>query len=429
MQQPQSQPPFSPDGRWWWDGGAWQPLYSPDGSQRWDGRQWVQVEPVALAVVAPLEPAEPERPSWLPADVKVPSQFARAADGPAPQAALREPIPLRPAAAAHPRNQAGWSSSSGFRTIACAGLIGLIAIGGFAYNRLNGGGGSIAPDVLAASDARLAYQPATVERYWVHETQHGRLTLPSGQSRDTQSDVDAYEAMRVIAVDSKGLTTLGFKFEKLTGSEDGQPVFFNAARAKEITIVISPDGRIVSGGTNGSAGEKASQSVPGADQSSAIMPSHDVKQGDKWGSEWDRPNPVGGGTMHYATVNEFVRYDYNFGKKQAVIHTSTTLPIDIVMDLHAILALYGDEDPTLPKGASISYAGKYTADIQSWVDLETREIASSMATEDFDFDMNFQGLGNSKDAAALAGKWHYGGRQVSQTKRLDSTAGAAPKTS
>ena len=46
--EPPSSGHYSPDGRWWWDGRAWQPIavppparqYSPDGRWWWDGQTW-----------------------------------------------------------------------------------------------------------------------------------------------------------------------------------------------------------------------------------------------------------------------------------------------------------------------------------------------------------------------------------------------------
>lgn len=50
--------PISPDGRFWWDGQAWQPLFSPDGMWRWSGQAWVQLaEPYGRAVNPIPEPA------------------------------------------------------------------------------------------------------------------------------------------------------------------------------------------------------------------------------------------------------------------------------------------------------------------------------------------------------------------------------------
>ncbi len=83
MSQQTGKPPISDDGRFWWDGAAWQPLYSPDGAHRWDGRRWV---PVA----APTG----DLPAWLPAE------SASALHGP-PEISRSE-IPAEPAAALTP---------------------------------------------------------------------------------------------------------------------------------------------------------------------------------------------------------------------------------------------------------------------------------------------------------------------------------------
>jgi hypothetical protein len=36
-----SEPVFSRDGFWWWDGGRWLPAYSPDRRWRFDGHRWL----------------------------------------------------------------------------------------------------------------------------------------------------------------------------------------------------------------------------------------------------------------------------------------------------------------------------------------------------------------------------------------------------
>jgi hypothetical protein len=48
-----SQPVFSPDGNWWWDGQRWQPALSADGQWRWSGATW---EPTGAAGARPGAP-------------------------------------------------------------------------------------------------------------------------------------------------------------------------------------------------------------------------------------------------------------------------------------------------------------------------------------------------------------------------------------
>lgn len=55
---------YSPDGRYWWDGQAWQPAISPDGRLRWTGTEWVPIQP-AMARPTVLQPTAWTRPLQL----------------------------------------------------------------------------------------------------------------------------------------------------------------------------------------------------------------------------------------------------------------------------------------------------------------------------------------------------------------------------
>jgi sensor c-di-GMP phosphodiesterase-like protein len=51
MQQPGlpgTQPQFSRDGNWWWDGRQWIATLSPDGRHRWTGSAWAPVRKMFL---------------------------------------------------------------------------------------------------------------------------------------------------------------------------------------------------------------------------------------------------------------------------------------------------------------------------------------------------------------------------------------------
>ena len=55
--EPPPPPQVSPDGRFWWDGRAWQamPTLSPDGRHWWDGQSWQPVPVVEEAAAPPPE--------------------------------------------------------------------------------------------------------------------------------------------------------------------------------------------------------------------------------------------------------------------------------------------------------------------------------------------------------------------------------------
>ncbi len=88
--------PISPDGRFWWDGQAWQPLYTPDGMWRWSGQAWVQLAEPYGAEVSPgvAQPGLEAAPAWL-------DPSAAAVLAPPPVAAV-DPMPV-PAYSPPPR--------------------------------------------------------------------------------------------------------------------------------------------------------------------------------------------------------------------------------------------------------------------------------------------------------------------------------------
>src|SRR5438067_809910 len=51
--QPPNPPIISPDGRYQWDGQAWQPIISPDGRYQWDGQAW---QPISPNIAVPRSP-------------------------------------------------------------------------------------------------------------------------------------------------------------------------------------------------------------------------------------------------------------------------------------------------------------------------------------------------------------------------------------
>jgi hypothetical protein len=291
-------------------------------------------------------------------------------------------------------------------------LIGLLFAAVWGYNQVFVHHDPEEP-VLIANSVKLAYHAGDVERISAQQKQTGRTTLPNGQSVDDYSSVDAIEDWRVIQVGDDGSATLGVKFEHLTGQFNGQDVVFNVNAAKEMQMVVSPDGRVVGGGTNGTAGGNATNSVPGSDQFFSILPDRDVHVGDTWGKEWERANPLGPGKVHYSTTNKFVRYDYLADGRAAVIDTVAKLPIDEVLNVRALLQLLGTDDPSLPANLSVTYRGNADVHMISFLSLENRRIEKSGIVANFDFDMTFQNLPTAPAYAPLKGTWHFGGHQDS----------------
>src|SRR5581483_1235493 len=171
----------------------------------------------------------------------------------------------------------------------------------------------------------------------------------------------------------------------------------------------------------GSAGGKAINTVPASDQFFSVLPDHDVKAGDSWGSKWTRPNPLGSGTATYSTTSTFVHYDTlaQYGQS-AVVRTQATLPIDMGMNIRQLLELTGDDTTGVPAGASVEYKGNSNDDITTYVDMGSRLPVHMLTVSNFDFDMTFQGMPSTGDLSVLQGKTvHWAGHQSGSMDLLE----------
>lgn len=416
----QLRPQISDDGKWYWDGAQWQSLLSPDGRSVWNGTAWVPLEATPAAAPAP------DQPSWLPAqDWHVVKQ--RIDPDPLPAAAA-EPVQVYQQPTAQPAPSFRFTDMMPLERMAPVALvvIGAIIAGAFAWTHRPQ---PEPPVVLVASHASLVYHTGDTLRFTATTDQHGKITGPNGRSDDDYAKITAVEDWRVIKVDPDGTTTVGVKFESLSGDIDGDPVTFNAARAKEAILVVKPDGRVTSGGTNGTKGGSATNSVPASDQFFSVLPDHDVKAGDSWATSWTRPNPLGTGTATYNTISSFKGYDVlqQFGSC-AVVHTTAHLPIDMGLNIRALLELIGEDTTGVPAAATVQYKGESDDDITTYVDMNSRLPVHMLDASDFTFQMTFQGLPSTPDFAPLQGTFNWAGHQSGSMDLLDLPAPASPKT-
>lgn len=328
--------------------------------------------------------------------------------------------PVSPAAPAPPWRQAGtrprfWEST--FLPMGALALIGLIAAGVFGYQHLQ------APQdgtpVVAAANVQLAYKPGAVHRFALTQQLSALLVLPDGRSGRAYSDLQAVEDLRVISVARDGTATIGVRVEKLTGQFDGLPVKFDPSKAREVTVVLAPDGRIVSGGTGGTLGGDATTQDPGGDLVSSILPDRDVRVGDTWSTGFRRPNPLGSGQMTYSTDNTLLRLDGMDGQQAAVVESDYSLPIDMLLNLQQLAQLTGSDGAGVPANAAVRYAGNETGRVTSYVGLDSRQLLHAVETSDFQFDMTFSGMPAGAQAQDLAGKFHFGGHLETDLQSLD----------
>jgi len=413
----QPRPQVSGDGKWYWDGAQWRSLLAPDGRSVWSGSAWVPLE-------QPKPPA-PDQPSWLPAqDWNVVQRNIEPAPAPAPEEVAEVYRQAAAAGAPPPFKLSSVLPAERMAPIALV-LIGAIVAGVYGWTHRPQ---PEPPVILVASHSTLVYHTGDTLRFTATTDQHGLLTGPDGKSVDDYSKITAVEDWRVIKVDADGTTTVGVKFESLSGDIDGESVGFNAARAKEAILVVKPDGRVTSGGTNGTTGGSPTNSVPASDQFFSVLPDHDVKRGDSWATSWTRPNPLGTGTATYNTVSSFKGYEtlQQFGSC-AVIHTVASLPIDMGLNIRALLDLTGDDTTGIPDAASVQYKGNSDDDMITYVDMNSRLPVHMLDVSNFTFQMTFQGLPNTAQWAPLQGTFQWAGHQSGSMDLLDLPMPASPK--
>src|SRR5215472_6140747 len=127
-------PQISPDGRYWWDGQAWQPMPSS-------------------TVPQPLvEPAQAERPSWLAAGVEIPGEPA-----PAPPPTPEWSAPVAPAWA--PSTPPA-STSRNTIMIAAAGVL-VVLMAGVGFVALRQSFGQNDAGTTASATSPEAASPST----------------------------------------------------------------------------------------------------------------------------------------------------------------------------------------------------------------------------------------------------------------------------
>ena len=370
----------SDDGLWWWDGLKWRSTLSKDGRQRWDGRQWV-----------PFEAAPTEPPSITATMIAPAAAFATAA-----------------AQGGQGSGRAGFFAGLGGRrrrVLVAAAAIALLAVLALAGRGLLGG--SFKPS-LAATTVKLGWRPGQVVTYHLAMGMDGSLNLGSaGPSVPIRFDLKGAETLKVLTVDASGTATVQASFSGLSGTAQGQPLPASSMPGTA-EFRISSDGRIVSGEATGTG----TGSIPGGDQVSAILPPGTARPGDTWTSTFDRPNPLGQGSLHYVTTNTFLRDEVLGGVTTAVVRSQARVPLNMTKDFGKMAALMGTGGATgsAPPGASIGLAGSVDTTSTSWVDTAARNLRQTETKAVFDLKISIHGF--SGVPPSLAGGFDMKGTET-----------------
>jgi hypothetical protein len=289
----------------------------------------------------------------------------------------------------------------------------LIAIGAVAAGQHLHFGSSPVKSVYTGSDVRVAYTKGQTAKFQVHQIMLGAVAIENQGRRDVRSDLTGTETVTVLSLDPNGVATIEVRIEGLTGTVDGAPFSLKAPSVYQLQV--TPEGRIVAGGGVAQTGGPASDSVPGSDQPSAILTTQRVKPGATWAAEYDRPNPLGAGSIHVTAQSAYLRNETVNGLNTAVIQTQAGAPLDIRIDLRKLGEMAGDKNiATEPPGSNIHYTGKVKYDISSWIDSAGHGLVRSTDVETFDLTMTFEGLRPGE----FMGPMYFAGRQTTTVEAI-----------
>lgn len=218
--------------------------------------------------------------------------------------------------------------------------------------------------------------------------------VASGQTVPIAEHVTETMTWKVKKVGSNGVATVDASVRHVTVSVNGKTVKVPAM--SHLTFQVGQDGQMISGDamalTSGSS--SSGTSVPGLDQFTPLLPDHSVKPGDSWSKTFDQPNPFGTGSIHYTTQTSYVDNEPMQGVNAAVLHSSSTIPLDMTIDLRKMLDAVGSSGASHLNGSNpkFTYKGTVTLDQTSWFDASQNRLLATQANGRFDLDLSVSGL-------------------------------------
>jgi hypothetical protein len=271
------------------------------------------------------------------------------------------------------------------RSIALAVAVFLVAAAGtyFVLNRGGSGGSAFA----------LSLNQGESYTYMLSMTFNGSASA-AGQEVPFSLIGSETFTWKVDSVDANGVATITMSFQGVSSTINGQRA--PQAIPDPIQIQVAKDGRILTAGNLAFAGgTDAGPAFLGADQITPLLPDHPVKPGDTWTKSFDQEFPFGGGKLHYESRNEYLRDENVDGVTTAVIATRMDIPLDLTVNMDKVLAVAGESDPSIPKGAKMIFSGSMNFTQTSWFDRAHGSLVKGSIAGTMDMSFEFKGLPQS----------------------------------
>lgn len=196
--------------------------------------------------------------------------------------------------------------------------------------------------------------------YRMSANMDGTVSMGEIGSQDMSLEMGGIIHMEVVSVDAEGVATVETSLDDLymrstPPTDAGVP-----SSVTKQTLRIAPDGTILEGSLGFSELGATSQTPPGWDQYSPMLPDEPVSPGDTWSDETEIPF-MGDETITISSETQLLDYVVEDGEQVAVVRSDTTVPLDIEISLADIASQMGlaSSELGLPKGADpkISYEG------------------------------------------------------------------------
>ncbi|HEY1332509.1 MAG TPA: hypothetical protein VGH10_13690 [Actinomycetota bacterium] len=262
-----------------------------------------------------------------------------------------------------------------------------LALAALAYLFLRPGSGNTAVAMT------MSFTKSERQTYHMTMDLHGSLTA-AGQQVPLSEQMDMVMTWKVTDVNAAGVATVDVGVRHATATVDGRKV--KVPSLGHLRFQINQNGQIVSGNMMAltSASGSAGSGVPGTDQLTPLLPDHPVKPGDSWSKTYSQPNPFGDGSITYTTETHYVSNQMMQGVNAAVLQSTTTVPLNMTIDVRKMLKSAGSDATGSLDGADpkFTYKGSVTMNQTAWFDVPNKQMLATQVQGHFDLHMSVSGL-------------------------------------
>jgi hypothetical protein len=233
------------------------------------------------------------------------------------------------------------------------------------------------PSPAVKASLRLALTNDQTLRYRFHMVVESSARVGGGAVVSNE-DLLGTSSWHVDSVDSRGVAAVTVTMSDVSHTVNGKTY---PQPTQTLHLQIASDGRVLAEAGFGTTSGRtdAGPGFPGMDQLLPLLPGRPVAVGDIWRRSFDQTNPLGTGSIHYATTSTFARFEEVNRIKAAVIHTTAVLPIEASMNIREALAATGQPSIGLPEAANPvdSYLGLMNFRQTSWIDPSRDSLLKS----------------------------------------------------